>query len=200
MRKLAAVLSLAFALFLVVAFRATTHRSSFILAGEPIYLDVHFRPQFSSAQLKGSSLATREGLTRYAATEEGERLMAFLDTREFEVNVIEDENEESPGRAPQPSIATLVAAHDHGIVKSYTLILNPTYGVTTTGFAPVPGRPVTPSEIMATAWAAETLHIYFYAQGISLPHHKRPDFQREWRLAANELGFPATVHKDESDQ
>jgi hypothetical protein len=50
---------------------------------------------------------------------------------------------------------------------------------------------------MATAWAAEMLHIYFYSKGISLPHHTRSDFQDEWRAMARELGFPDMRHDDE---
>jgi hypothetical protein len=195
-RKPATAVLLLFAALLVTDFRATTHRSSFILAGEPISIDVQFRPQFSSDQMKRSTAATRDGFARFAATEEGQKLIAFLDNREFRIDVAEDENEPSPGRAPQPPLATLVAAKDHTITKDYALILNPTYGVTT-GFTPLPGQPVTPSDIMATAWAAETLHIYFYSRGISLPHHKRADFQHEWRLAAAELGFPAALHQDD---
>jgi hypothetical protein len=51
---------------------------------------------------------------------------------------------------------------------------------------------------MAIAWAGEMLHIYFYARGISLPHHERPDFQEQWVAIASELGM-ATVRHDDGD-
>jgi hypothetical protein len=47
---------------------------------------------------------------------------------------------------------------------------------------------------MSTAWAAEMLHIDFYARGIPLPHHERPDFQERWQSVASELGFPVLQH------
>ena len=46
---------------------------------------------------------------------------------------------------------------------------------------------------------AEMLHIYFYSQGISLPHHERSDFQDEWRAVAAELGMPGVTHNDDDE-
>jgi hypothetical protein len=54
--------------------------------------------------------------------------------------------------------------------------------------------------MMAAAWAAEMLHIDFYARGISLPHHSRSDFQSEWLIIATQLGFPNLPHEDESER
>jgi hypothetical protein len=62
---------------------------------------------------------------------------------------------------------------------------------------PDPKGPASAAQMMAVAWAAEMLHVSFYAQGISLPPHSRPDFQDAWRRAASELGFPTMVHDDE---
>jgi hypothetical protein len=53
---------------------------------------------------------------------------------------------------------------------------------------------------MAAAWAGEMLHIDFYSQGISLPHHERADFQEQWRLVAGELGFPMLPHEEDRGQ
>ena len=53
---------------------------------------------------------------------------------------------------------------------------------------------------MAAAWAAELLHIDFYSRGISLPHHQRADFQREWRAIAEELGFPTMPHGEDEER
>src|SRR5438045_2426515 len=57
-------------------------------------------------------------------------------------------------------------------------------------------EPSAPAQLMAAAWAAEMLHIDFYAHGISLPHHARADFQEQWREIARELGFPRLPHGD----
>ena len=59
----------------------------------------------------------------------------------------------------------------------------------------MPDEPATPADVMAAAFGAEMLHIDFYSRGISLPHHERPDFQREWRAIAVELGMPGLRHE-----
>src|SRR4029077_19649211 len=64
---------------------------------------------------------------------------------------------------------------------------------------PLPGQPANTADAMSIAWAGEMLHIYFYAHGISLPHHTRADFQEEWRAVAAERGM-ATVPHDDDDE
>lgn len=168
----------------------------FLLAGEHVRFDPQMRPQFTENQLLNSTAATRDGLTRFAATEHGKTWIARLSASEYEVTVFEDTNEDGIGRAPQPGIATLVSAVDHSKLKVYELILNPTWFRIPDRMEPLPNQPVTPADMMAIAWAGEMLHIYFYSQGISLPHHPRPDFQREWRAIAAELGMPNLTHDD----
>jgi len=58
-------------------------------------------------------------------------------------------------------------------------------------------EPANASDMMAVAWAGEMLHIYFYAQGISLPHHPRADFQDQWHAVADELGMVLVTHDDQ---
>jgi hypothetical protein len=118
--------------------------------------------------------------------------VARLDPREFHVEIVENLEEESAGRAPQPGLATLVNASNHGVKKSYDVILNPRYGVMRA--EAVPGFPASPSDMMAVAVAGEMLHVEYYARGISLPHHERDDFQREWREMAVQLGYPSLPH------
>jgi hypothetical protein len=168
----------------------------FLLAGERVRFDPQMRPQFTENQMLNSTAATREGLVRFAATEHGKMWIARFSASEYEVTVSEDTDEDGIGRAPQPGIATLVSAGDHSKLKMYELILNPTWFRIPDGMEPLPNQPVTPADMMAIAWAGEMLHIYFYSQGISLPHHPRPDFQREWRAIAAELGMPNLTHDD----
>jgi hypothetical protein len=177
-----------------VAGHAFHARGSFILAGEPIVFDDRLQPAFTENQIQGTDPATRAGLIRWAATEEGQRLIARFNQREFRVIIHEDPTEEGAGRAPQPALGTLVTAGDHTKIKSYDLILNPAFGAST-GFTPVQGRPSLPADFMAAAWAGEMLHIYYYSQGISLPHHERADFQEEWHQVAGQLGFPTLPHE-----
>jgi hypothetical protein len=171
-------------------------RGSFILAGEPVVFDEQLRPVFTRRQTQGTDPATREGLVRWAETGEGQRLIARFNRREFRVVIREDLSEDGAGRAPQPSLGTLVVANDHTKIKSYDLILNPAYGASK-GFDPVVGAPSRQADFMAAAWAGEMLHIDFYSQGISLPHHERSDFQQEWRLVAGQLGFPTLPHEED---
>jgi hypothetical protein len=193
MHRALSLVSLAALLALGTGFRETLKPRAFYLAEEPIDFDRALHPLFTDHQLRGSAASTRAGLQRWASTETGRRLIAYFSTSEFRVSVIEKLDEDGAGRAPQPGIAMLVAAADHTKVKRYDLILNPDYGKSK-GFDPMPGTPSTQSDMMAVAWAAEMLHIYYYSRGISLPHHERADFQEEWHAVAAELGFPALRH------
>ena len=168
----------------------------FILAGERVRFDENVRPQFTANQMQAVSAATRIGLAKWAATEHGRKLITRFSTREYEIIVTEDVHEISPGRAPQPGLAMLIAADDRRKVKSYSIILNPTFFQVSKDQAPFPDEPATPADVMAAAFGAEMLHIDFYARGISLPHHERPDFQREWRAIAAELGMTGLRHDD----
>jgi hypothetical protein len=191
MRRAAIVL---LSLLFLTAFRVYGPQpSAFVLAGEPIVLDAAMRPQFTAGQLRGSAAATRAGFARWADTEDGRRLITHFDRREFRVLILEDPREDGAGRAPQPGLATLVAARDHAAVKEYEIILNPKFGITH-GFQAMRGEPYSPADLMAAACAAEMLHIYYYSMGISLPHHERADFQAAWRIAIREIGYPNMRH------
>jgi hypothetical protein len=170
---------------------------TFVLAGEPVRFDAHSMPRFTDNQIRNSADATRAGLARWAATEQGRKLIAYFSSREFRITITEDSSEMGAGRAPQPGLATLVAANDHSRTKNYELILNPAFFKLPDGMEPLPNQPATPADMMAIAWAGEMLHIYFYAQGISLPHHQRADFQEQWQTVAAELGMPAVRHDDD---
>jgi hypothetical protein len=167
----------------------------FFLAGDRIRFDARLRPQFTENQVRHSSEATRAGLLRWASTEQGQKLITWFSRNDCEVVITEDLNESGPGRAPQPPIATLVAATDRSTLKIYEVILNPLFYRLPEGMKPW-GRPATPADMMAAAWGGEILHVYFYSRGISLPHHARADFQEEWRVMAAELGFAGMSHED----
>src|SRR5512132_2034955 len=96
-----------------------------LLAGEPLHFDANQRIYFSESQLRGTSAATREGLIRFASTPHGRRMLRRFATSEYTIVVIEDENGGEVGSAPQPGIATLIAASDHAIPKSYEIVLHP---------------------------------------------------------------------------
>jgi hypothetical protein len=187
------------AILVFTGFRQAPNPATFVLAGEPVQFDAKLHPAFTSTQLRNSFDATRTGLARWAATNEGQKIIRHLDPKEYRVVVAEDPQEWGAGRAPQPGIATLVAANDHTKLKTYTMILNPTFGLDR-GVIALPGHPTTTSDLMAIAWAGEMLHIDYYSRGISLPHHSRPDFQEEWRTVAGELGYPSATHNDASDE
>ncbi len=173
--------------------------SVLILAGEPVRFSADLRPRFTDNQIRNSTAATRDGLAKWAATEHGRKLIERFRPREHRVVIIEDATEGGAGRAPQPGLATLIAATDHSTAKGYELILNPSFFRIPDGMTPLPNQAITPADMMAAAWAGEMLHISFYAQGISLPHHHRADFQREWRVMAAELGMAAMEHDDDAD-
>ena len=187
------------AAWLFVTRAQSVHVSALVLAGDHVYFAAGGTPLFTQKQFRDTAEATRVGLAKWSRTEHGRRLIAYLDPREYAINVTEDAGENAPGRAPPPGIATLIAAHDHVKLKSYELILNPTFFRLPKGMEPMPYQPATAADMMAVAWAGEMLHIYFYAQGISLPHHPRIDFQDEWRAIASELGMPMVVHDDDGE-
>jgi len=173
--------------------------SAFVLAGEPIAFDPAGKAEFTANQMRNSSDATRRGFLRWAATRKGQEVIARFQAKEFAVFIEEDGSESGLGRAPQPALGTLIAAGNHTAQKAYTLILNPSFDLPK-GFTPMPGEPATSADMMAAAWAGEMLHIDFYARGISLPHHEREDFQKEWLLIARELGFPTLAHTAEDEE
>ena len=170
--------------------------SVIFIAGEAVRFDASMAPQFTPNQLMNSAPATRAGLTRWAATAHGRELIDYFSAGKYEIRITEDADEEGVGRAPQPGLATLVAAGNASQKKSYELVLNPGFFHVPEGMTPLPNQPMTPADMMAAAWAGEMLHIYFYSQGISLPHHQRSDFQRAWRGVAAELGMSTLTHDD----
>jgi len=182
----------------VISLQTTTNESGFRLAGERIRFDANATPAFTENQFTHSADATRSGLAKWATTPRGRSLILRFNSAEYDVTIREDDQDTGAGRAPQPALATLVAASDHTKTKPYDLILNPTFKLPN-GAIPVSKDPSTPTDMMAAAWAAEMLHIDYYARGISLPHHSRADFQSEWRVMAAELGFPYLPHGDESE-
>ena len=159
--------------------------------------DADLRPQYTQHQIATVSDATRQGLALWARTEQGTKLIRRYSTGEYAIVVEEDFHEPSPGRAPQPGLATLVAAGDHAKKKTYSIVLNPSFFRVTKDQAHFVDQPKSSADVMAAAFAAEMLHVDFYARGISLPHHDRPDFQREWRAIASALGMPSLTHDDE---
>jgi len=177
-----------------------SNETGFRLAGERIRFDANTRPEFTEGQIRYSAEATRSGLVKWAATPRGRRMILRFNSAEYSVTIREDGHGVGAGSAPQPALATLVAATDHTKTKAYDLILNPTFSLPRGAMPFSSGEPSIPADMMAAAWAAEMLHIDFYARGISLPHHLRPDFQSEWRAMATELGFPYLLHEDEPER
>jgi hypothetical protein len=172
--------------------------ATFLFAGEPLLFDDELRPRFTQHQVSGSAESIRVGLAKWATTAEGRKLIARFRTVEYEVTVTEDREDVAPGRAPQPGIATFITAGDPTKVKHYSLILNPALAAQYSRADAIDlGEPKTPGDVMAAAWAGEMLHIDFYADGIPLPHHNRPEFQERWRAVASELGFARMRHDTE---
>ena len=182
---------------LLLVLCAVPARGAILLAGEEVRFEP--APRVTLRQLRHTAAATRAGLARWAATEHGRLIINALAAKEYDVMVLEDDADRSAGNAPQPGLATLASAGDHAKVKSYVVVLNPTFFGDAKGMTPFPTEAGTKAELMSAAWAAEMLHVYFYAQGISLPHHARRDFQETWRAMATELGFPAMRHDDEEE-
>lgn len=170
------------------------------LAGERIVFDARLEPRFTQQQVHNTADATRIGLARWAATAEGHKLIGYFTSGRFNIAVVEDLTGAGAGKAPQPGIATLIAANDPAVEKTYVMFLNPASFNLPAGTKPMPGQPATAADVMAAAWAAEMLHIYFYTRGIVLPHHQRGDFQQQWQAIAAELGFPGLEHDDAAEE
>lgn len=167
--------------------------AGFELANERVRFDENSKPLFSAHQISSTAASTRAGFERWAATPRGRELIRRFDTNQYAIEIFEQTIDGGSGEAPQPSIATMMAADDRTKLKTYVLVLNPAFAPpmnTTRVF----NDPSTPADVMAVAWAAEMLHVDFYSRGISLPHHARGDFQAEWREIAGQLGFPELKH------
>jgi len=170
------------------------------LASESVRFDARSRPTFSAHQIESTAASTRTGLVKWAATAEGRAIIERLRADDREVMIIEDRAETGVGRAPQPKPGVLLASEDDKQVKRYELILNPSIAAMYNNPAAIDlGLPRTPADVMAAAWAAEMLHIDFYARGISLPHHNREDFQKRWLAVAAQLGFTRMTHGIEDE-
>ncbi len=171
------------------------------LASESVRFDDRARPTFSQHQIASTSASTRAGLAKWAATAEGRAIIERLRADDREVMIVEDDREPGVGRAPQPKAGVLLAFEDEKQVKRYELILNPSIAALYNNPAALDlGFPRTPADVMAAAWAAEMLHIDFYARGISLPHHNRDDFQQRWFAVAGQLGFGRMTHGREDER
>ncbi len=166
-----------------------------LFAGEKVPFGADLLPHFTAHQISATSAATRAGLERWARTDEGRAILRRLQENDRTVIVKDDPEEESPGRAPQPSLETLLSANNPKVQKRYELILNPAIAAQyDTGSEIDLGLPRTAADVMALAWAGEMLHIDFYARGIPLPHHERADFQERWTAVAAQLGLPNATH------
>ena len=183
----------------IAALTAAASEGPILLGGERIRIGADSTIEFTASQIRRSEAATRAGLMRWAATAQGRRLLAAFAKNQDKIVVIEDRAEEGAGRAPQPGMATLLAATDPAQMKVYELVLNPAPVVLPKGATPLPNQPATTEDFVALAWAAELLHISFYARGIPLPHHQRPDFQEQWLEIATQLGFPTSKHGEEDE-
>lgn len=171
---------------------------SIVLCGEPLRVRADLSVQFTDKQVRESHAATRAGLVRWAATPQGRELLSKFDAKEYRVVVVEDPEEPSMGRAPMPGMITFLNVTDRAKVKTYELILNPFAGFVPSEAITLGGQPTSVNDYMAAAWAAEMLHIHLYAQGVSLPHHQRDDFQQAWLEVAEQLGFPTMQHGGDS--
>ncbi|HYH09709.1 MAG TPA: hypothetical protein VEK11_21855 [Thermoanaerobaculia bacterium] len=182
-------------LLLAGALLTEARGGGFVLGGEAVQFDAELRPQFSERQVLASAASTRAGFARWASTAEGKTIIRRFLEPGREVRIVESNDERGLGRAPQPGFATLLAAGDPKTLKVYVVILNPALADEYRGSrTPALGWPRTPAEAMSVAWAAEMLHVDFYANGVQLPHHDRNDFQRRWRAVVNALGLPRVEH------
>jgi hypothetical protein len=189
-----------FIVLLLLAAAPKQTSGGLVLAGDAIRFDDDLRPRFTANQVTSTAAATRAGLVRWAGTAAGREIIRrFQEESERTVIIKEDPDEPTPGRAPQPSIETLLGARNRKVQKRYELILNPTIASQYDNAGEIDlGLPRTSSDVMALAWAGEMLHIDFYADGVSLPHHDRGDFQERWLAVAAQLGLPNTAHGTES--
>jgi hypothetical protein len=166
-----------------------------LFAGEKLTLDADLLPRFTPHQIASTAAATRAGLERWARTQEGRAILVRLDQDDRIVIVREDPQESSPGRAPQPSLETLLSANNRKVRKRYELVLNPAIAAQYDNPSAIDlGLPHSASDVMALAWAGEMLHIDFYARGVPLPPHERPDFQERWTAVAAQLRLPNATH------
>src|SRR5688500_11178672 len=132
------------------------------LAGEPVSFDRDDVPRFTQAQVARTSIHTRVGLVRWANTGQGRSLLEYFRSLGCEIIVVESAREDGIGRAPQPGLATLVAAGQGKGRQAYQLILHPhTFHIKSN--LKLHHQPETRSDLMTVAWAAEMLHIYFYS-------------------------------------
>lgn len=165
-----------------------------VLAGEPVTFSRRWVPEFTAAQVEKTVSSTRRGLAKWALTKEGRAWVEKWRSGEFEVIVVENAAREALGEAPAPGLATLAASDDRTKLKRFTINLNPYMAADFTRervrYAEIP----TPDDAMALAWAGEMLHVSFYASGIALPHHGRPDFKQRWHDVAMQLGFGKVAH------
>ncbi len=191
-----------FVLLLLVSLDAHAARPvgrGVLLAGEALGFDANAAIRFTEKQVRETDAATRAGLVQWAATPQGRVLLLHFMSGAYDVEVVENLEEPGVGRAPQPGIATFTSLADRAKVKRFQLILNPTPRNIPEGTVALPDMPTTTADVMALAWAAEMLHIWFYAQGVTLPHHPRGDFQEMWRTVASELGFGSLTHGEADD-
>lgn len=180
--------------FLSLLFASSLHAGTIFLAGEPLQFDRDLHVQFTARQLHHTADATRDGLVRFLSTPHGQQFIRYFLDDDCDVVVTEDQTASDAGSAPQPGIATLTA-NPHASRRMYEVVLNPTPFETPKGMkSELPQLPSTTSDLMLATWAAELLHVWFYAHGISLPHHERADFQQEWTTIAAEIGFPTLEH------
>jgi len=173
--------------------------AAIFLAGQAVHFDadgVHF----TNRQIRATADSTRAGLAKWAATPHGRTMIAYFDANEYEIDVAERGCEGAAGIAPEPALATLAASGNHKATKTYEVVLDPAAFHVPASMTPLPNEPATAADWMAAAWAAEMLHVWFYSQGISLPHHRRADFQEAWRAVAAELGLPSLRHGDEDEE
>ena len=94
-----------------------TESAGFILAGEVVRFDAALRPQFSEEQRAASADSTRAGFAKWAATAEGQAIIARFRGGDREVVIVESADERGIGRAPQPGLATLLTAGDSSKLK-----------------------------------------------------------------------------------
>jgi hypothetical protein len=105
---------------------------------------------------------------------------------------------------PTPDAAAAFARNDARreqttVQKRYELVLNPTIASQYDNGSSIDlGLPRTASDVMALAWAGEMLHVDFYANGVPLADHDRPDFQDRWLAVAAQLGLPNATHGTEA--
>src|SRR5438477_436219 len=99
----------------------------FILCQEAVRFDKDLQPRFSAHQIERCSAATRDGLARWTATPHGRALVKRFNSVDYRIMIVEDTSEEAAGKAPEPGIATMASVGESSPVKTYLLILNPSF-------------------------------------------------------------------------